>query len=80
MLFYILGLSFFSGVGVFVLAFVTNLIVGLILEKQQQEIMKRKDLRMNHTTEAINNIKTLKLYSWNSAFEKEIKKRRDSEL
>lgn len=42
--------------------------------------MKRKDLRMNHTTEAINNIKTLKLYSWNSAFEKEIKKRRDREL
>lgn len=33
MLFYILGLSFFSGIGVFVLAFIVNLIVGLILEK-----------------------------------------------
>jgi ATP-binding cassette subfamily C (CFTR/MRP) protein 1 len=80
MLFYILGLSFFAGIGVFVLAFITNLIIGLILEKQQIEIMKRKDMRMNHTTEAINNIKTLKLYNWSSAFEKEIKKRRDSEL
>lgn len=35
---------------------------------------------MNHTTEAINNIKTLKIYSWTGAFEKEIKKRRESEL
>ena len=33
MLFYMLGLSFFSGVGVFVLAFIINLGVGLILEK-----------------------------------------------
>ena len=80
MLFYILGLSFFTGIGVFVLAFVTNLIVGLILEKQQGEIMKRKDRRMNHTTEAITNIKTLKLYSWNDAFKKEIDKRREKEL
>jgi hypothetical protein len=33
MLFYILGLSFFAGIGVFVLAFACNLVIGLILEK-----------------------------------------------
>lgn len=42
--------------------------------------MKAKDARMNHTTESVTNIKTLKLYSWNDAFEREIKKRRDKEL
>jgi hypothetical protein len=35
MLFYMLGLSFLAGIGVFVVAFIVNLIVGLILEKQQ---------------------------------------------
>lgn len=34
MLFYTLGLSFFSGVAVFVVAFMTNVAIGLILEKQ----------------------------------------------
>jgi hypothetical protein len=42
--------------------------------------MKAKDSRMNHTTEALTNIKTLKLYSWNTAFQKEIKIRRKKEL
>jgi ATP-binding cassette subfamily C (CFTR/MRP) protein 1 len=76
MLFYILGLSFFSGIAVFVFAFVSNLGVGLILEKQQKEIMRRKDRRMNHCTEAIGNIKTLKLYSWTDVFQDEIQERR----
>jgi ABC-type bacteriocin/lantibiotic exporter with double-glycine peptidase domain len=74
-LFYTLGLSFFSGVGVLLIAFVVNIIIGLQLEKLQKEIMVRKDKRMNHTTEAINNIKTLKFYSWTGIFEDEIQKK-----
>lgn len=42
--------------------------------------MSRKDKRMNHTNEAFNNIKTLKLYSWTGIFEDEIVKRREHEL
>ena len=61
-LFYTLGLSFFAGIGVFVVAFITNAILGLQLEKQQSAMMKKKDLRMNHTNEALTNIKTLKFY------------------
>jgi len=42
--------------------------------------MKRKDKRMNHTTEAVQNIKTLKLYSWTGIFEREINNRREREI
>jgi ABC-type bacteriocin/lantibiotic exporter with double-glycine peptidase domain len=35
---------------------------------------------MNKTTEGVNNIKMLKLYSWIDLFLKEIKQRRDEEL
>jgi len=38
--------------------------------------MRRKDRRMNHTTEALGNIKTLKLYSWTDVFQTEIQARR----
>jgi ABC-type bacteriocin/lantibiotic exporter with double-glycine peptidase domain len=68
MLFYILGFSFFAGIGVFVVAFLFNLVVGRILQKKQKKIMNAKDARMNHTSEALTNIKNLKLYSWTLAF------------
>ena len=35
---------------------------------------------MNHTSEALTNIKTLKLYSWTSIFSSEIYDRREHEL
>lgn len=79
-LFYTLGLSFFSGIGVFIIAFASNVYIGLKLEKVNCELMKRKDLRMNHTTEALSNIKVLKFYSWTHIFEEEIHKRRVNEF
>ena len=79
-LFYTLGLSFFSGIGVFLVAFVTNAILGVKLEKYQSIMMKKKDLRMNHTNEALSNIKTLKFYQWTDIFEKEIQQRRINEF
>jgi ABC-type multidrug transport system fused ATPase/permease subunit len=75
-----LGLSFFSGIGVFLLAFLTNLGLGILYEKQQKKVMKSKDNRMNHTNEALQNIKTLKFYSWTGIFEEEIQKRREDEV
>ena len=80
MLFSYLGPSFFSGIGVFVIAFVANLLIGLVLKDLNLEVMKRKDARMNHATEAFSNIKTLKLYSWTEIFEKEIARRREKEI
>ena len=62
--FYAFGLSFFAGAGVFCLAFLSNYLVGKMMRAAQIQIMKRKDQRMKVTTEAINNIKMIKLYSW----------------
>ena len=72
MLFYKLGLTFLSGVAVFLVAFFSNLILGYINSILQKQLMDRKDERMNATNEAINHIKMLKMYSWTDVFEKEI--------
>ena len=56
----------------FLLAFVVNTIIGVYLNKNQKIIMERKDERMTETNEALNNIKMLKLYSWQELFEQRI--------
>lgn len=50
------------------------------MAKLQKIIMKKKDERMKATTEALNNIKMLKLYSWIDIFLKKILDKRDEEL
>ncbi len=42
--------------------------------------MTKTDARVSATTESLNNIKMLKLYSWTEAFEKNINEKRDIEL
>ena len=42
--------------------------------------MKKQDSRVSATTEALNNIKMLKLYSWTYEFEKTINQKREAEL
>ena len=64
MSFYYFGLSFFAGAGVFCLAFLSNSFITKYMRTVQRLIMKRKDQRMKVTTEAINNMKMIKLYSW----------------
>jgi ABC-type bacteriocin/lantibiotic exporter with double-glycine peptidase domain len=63
-LFYFLRWSFFAGFGVFLVAFIVNMLIGIFLNKQQKIILERKDARMTETNESLNNIKMLKLYSW----------------
>lgn len=42
--------------------------------------MKKTDARVSATTESLNNIKMLKLYSWTEAFEKSINQKREIEM
>lgn len=42
--------------------------------------MKVKDARMTETTQALNNIKFLKLYSWQDMFEERIQDKRNTEI
>lgn len=64
-LFYYLGLSFFAGIGVLVLGFITNFILGMISAILWKTLMTKKDERMNSTTETLSSIKMIKLYGWN---------------
>jgi len=79
-LFYFLGLSFFAGIGVFLIAFLLNMFLGKVDATLYQKLMERKDEKMNLLTEMLNNIKMLKLYAWTSFFEKKLNERRESEL
>lgn len=79
-LFVYLGLSFFSGVAVFLVTFFVNMYLGNTTAKLQKEFMKKQDARVNITTESLNNIKMLKLYSWTSVFKSVIEEKRVEEL
>lgn len=71
-LFYYLSWAFFAGFGVFVGAFIVNTVIGIYLNKNQKIVMEKKDERMVETNESLNNIKMLKLYSWQELFEQRI--------
>ena len=50
------------------------------MRRAQIQIMKRKDQRMKVTTEAINNMKMIKLYSWSENFLQRIYRRRARDI
>lgn len=78
--FYLFGLSFFAGLAVFAMAFLSNYAVGRWMRLVQMDVMKSKDARMKVSTEAINNIKMIKLYSWQENFLQRIYRRRDTDV
>ena len=80
MCFYVFGLSFTAGLGVFLLAFVSNFLVGRFMRAVQKKVMKSKDARMKVTTEAINNVKMIKLNSWQENFLQRIYRRRTRDV
>lgn len=79
-LYYYLSWAFFAGFGVFLIAFVVNTVIGIFINKTQKEIMEKKDARMSETNESLNNIKMLKLYSWQELFEQRIIHKRSLEV
>ena len=79
-LYYYLGWAFFAGFGVFALAFIMNALIGIYINNAQKNVMSKKDDRMNETTQAINNIKMLKLYSWQTLFQNKILDKRSKEI
>ena len=79
-LFAYLGKSFFAGIAIFVIAFATNLTLGRVQAKLQKVFMRKQDARINTTSESLNNIKMLKLYSWTHIFSQVIESKRFDEL
>jgi ATP-binding cassette subfamily C (CFTR/MRP) protein 1 len=67
-LYQLVGLSMFAGVGVMLFMIPLNGVIARAMKKLQIVQMKNKDSRTRLMTEILNNIKSIKLYAWNTAF------------
>ena len=80
MLFKFFGFSFLFGIGTLFLFIFVNFIFVRKLKKLHKKQMMLKDRRMKVITETFNNIKILKLYSWEDEFKNKINNARENEL
>ncbi|KAL2868225.1 ATP-binding cassette glutathione S-conjugate transporter YCF1 [Aspergillus lucknowensis] len=67
-LYQLVGVSMFAGIGVMILMIPLNGVIARKMKKLQLIQMKNKDSRSRLMTEILNNIKSIKLYAWNTAF------------
>ncbi|KXT17553.1 hypothetical protein AC579_6187 [Pseudocercospora musae] len=80
-LYQLVGYSMFAGVGVMVLMVPVNGFIARISKSLQKRQMKNKDARTRLMTEILNNMKSIKLYAWTSAFMNKLNAiRNDQEL
>ena len=75
-----MGYVAFFAVIVFAIGLYANIKLIQIVVKREKELSDCRDQRMNATTETLNNIKMLKLYSWIDYFKNRIDSLRDLEL
>lgn len=67
-LYQLVGLSMLAGVGAMIIMIPLNGVIARIMKKLQITQMKNKDQRTRLMTEILNNMKSIKLYAWTSAF------------
>lgn len=67
-LYQLLGPSMFAGVAVMILMIPINGVIARMMKKLQVTQMHNKDSRTRLMTEILNNMKSIKLYAWNTAF------------
>ncbi|KAL4890362.1 P-loop containing nucleoside triphosphate hydrolase protein [Aspergillus ambiguus] len=67
-LYQLVGVSMFAGIAVMILMIPLNGMIARMMKKLQLVQMKNKDSRSRLMTEILNNIKSIKLYAWNTAF------------
>ncbi|KAK4974053.1 hypothetical protein LTR28_010611 [Elasticomyces elasticus] len=67
-LYQLLGYSMFAGVTVLIVMIPINGLITTMLKTLQKRQMKNKDARTRLITEIINNMKSIKLFAWGSAF------------
>ncbi|KAL1984730.1 hypothetical protein VTN96DRAFT_8763 [Rasamsonia emersonii] len=67
-LYQLVGLSMLAGIGVMILMIPLNGLIARMMKKLQVTQMKNKDSRTRLMTEILNNMKSIKLYAWNTAF------------
>ncbi|KAI1952946.1 ATP-binding cassette glutathione S-conjugate transporter ycf1 [Ophidiomyces ophidiicola] len=67
-LYQLVGLSMLAGIGAMVLMIPLNGVIAKIMKNLQIKQMGNKDQRTRLMTEILNNMKSIKLYAWNTAF------------
>ena len=68
LLFDFFSFSFFAGLGILLIFFGINLKISKMFHYYQKKMLAKKDIRMRASTETFENIKILKLYSWEKQF------------
>ncbi|KAI0840539.1 P-loop containing nucleoside triphosphate hydrolase protein [Hypoxylon sp. FL0890] len=67
-LYQLVGWSMLSGIGVMLIMIPVNGFIARIMKRLQKTQMKNKDARSRLIAEIINNMKSIKLYAWSTAF------------
>jgi ATP-binding cassette subfamily C (CFTR/MRP) protein 1 len=67
-LYQLVGYSMFAGVGAMIIMIPINGWIARLMKTLQKEQMKNKDSRTRLMTEILNNMKSIKLYAWTTAF------------
>ena len=67
-LYQLVGWSMLAGVGVMIVMIPINGVIARLMKKLQKQQMKNKDARSRLIAEIINNMKSIKLYAWSTAF------------
>ncbi|KAI5806479.1 multidrug resistance-associated protein 1 [Peziza echinospora] len=80
-LYQLLGASMFAGIGVMIFMIPINGLIARMMKNLQKKQMKNKDMRTRLMTEILNNMKSIKLYSWGAPFMEKLQHvRNDLEL
>jgi len=80
-LYQLVGPSMFAGLGVMILMIPINGVLAKISKNLQKKQMVNKDARTRLMTEILNNMKSIKLYAWTTAFMNKLNEiRNDREL
>ena len=80
LLFDFFSFSFFAGLSILVIFFLINLKMSKMFHFYQKKMLAKKDIRMRASTETFENIKILKLYSWEKQFMKKCLLTRKDEM
>ncbi|KAH9884583.1 P-loop containing nucleoside triphosphate hydrolase protein [Xylariomycetidae sp. FL2044] len=67
-LYQLVGWSMLAGIGVMIIMVPINGFIAKMMKRLQKEQMKNKDARSRLIAEIINNMKSIKLYAWSTAF------------
>ncbi|KAJ6591736.1 P-loop containing nucleoside triphosphate hydrolase protein [Mycena vulgaris] len=71
-LYSLLGWASFVGIGVMVFSLPLSTFIARVLKRMQEKQMKNRDERTRLMSELLSNIKSIKLYAWESAFMQKI--------